>query len=202
MLRRMRVSPAMGVALVALVVACTGGAYAAGTKTGSGAIVACVHHKGGGMYVAKRCTKHDKKLRWSVRGPQGVPGASGAPGAAGAAGLAGAPATKLFAQITSTGKVNASGSPAQAARLAAGVYLINFERDISRCVAVANQGGIPVFGTPGALTAAAVGDGARVDHANPGGAYSNGFPSGDTVEVSTFAGGLAADTSFEVAAFC
>jgi len=53
-LRSVHLTPAMGVALAALFVAASGGAYAAVTSS-SGAIVACVHHKGGGLYVARTC---------------------------------------------------------------------------------------------------------------------------------------------------
>jgi hypothetical protein len=84
-LRRVHLTPAMGVSLAALVVAASGGAYAA--VTGSlGAIVACVHQKGGGLYIARKCARHDKRLKWSVTGPQGPAGRDGAIGPAGLVG--------------------------------------------------------------------------------------------------------------------
>jgi hypothetical protein len=87
-LRRVHLTPAMGVSLAALVVAASGGAYAAVTGS-SGAIVACVHQKGGGLYIARKCARHDKRLKWSVTGPQGPAGRDGAIGPVGPAGLAG-----------------------------------------------------------------------------------------------------------------
>jgi hypothetical protein len=84
-LRRVHLTPAMGVSLAALVVAASGGAYAAVTGS-SGAIVACVHQKGGGLYIARKCARHDKRLKWSVTGPRGPAGRDGAIGPAGLVG--------------------------------------------------------------------------------------------------------------------
>ena len=78
----------MGVALVALVVAASGGAYAA-VKSSPSIISACVHHKGGGLYVAHKCARHDARLRWDVTGPPGRQGAQGVMGLQGAAGQPG-----------------------------------------------------------------------------------------------------------------
>jgi hypothetical protein len=74
----------MGLSLAALAVALSGGAYALG-KGSSSTIVACVHHKGGGLYVARRCARHDKRLSWSVSGPPGAKGPTGLQGAQGPA---------------------------------------------------------------------------------------------------------------------
>jgi len=73
------------VCLAALVVAVSGGAYAAAAGS-PGAIVACVHHSGGGLYIARTCAGHDRLLKWSVAGPQGPAGKDGATGPAGPAG--------------------------------------------------------------------------------------------------------------------
>jgi len=67
-LRRLHLTPAMGVALAALTLAASGGAYAAATGS-SRAISACVHHQGGGLYVARRCARKDRSLKWGVTGP-------------------------------------------------------------------------------------------------------------------------------------
>lgn len=77
--RRVRISPAMGVALAALVLAASGGAYAA-SKTSTGRIKACVHRRGGGLYIAHKCARRDRQLVWNVRG---LTGAAGQPGPAG-----------------------------------------------------------------------------------------------------------------------
>jgi hypothetical protein len=50
-----------------------------------------VRHKGGSLYKAKRCARHDKRLSWNAQGPQGAPGAPGAAGAPGPRGLQGQP---------------------------------------------------------------------------------------------------------------
>ena len=84
----MHLTPALGVAVVALVVAASAGAYAAATGS-SGTIVACVGHKGGGLYIARTCARGDRVLKWSVTGPQGPAGKDGAAGTAGKDGAAG-----------------------------------------------------------------------------------------------------------------
>jgi hypothetical protein len=55
-MRWLRVNPALGVAFLALVVAVSGGAYAASTP--SHEVVACVAHSGGRLYVARKCSHH------------------------------------------------------------------------------------------------------------------------------------------------
>ncbi len=83
----------MAVAIAAMTVALSGGAYAAAT-TSSNTITACVHHNGGGLYVAHRCARNDSSRRWAItgqpgqRGPQGMRGAPGTPGAQGVPGSA------------------------------------------------------------------------------------------------------------------
>jgi hypothetical protein len=80
----------MGVALVALVVAASGGAYAA-VKVSSPKITACVHHKGGGLYIAHECARHDARLDWGVAGKVGAQGKPGVMGLQGPAGQPGGP---------------------------------------------------------------------------------------------------------------
>jgi hypothetical protein len=74
----------MGVALVALVVSISGGAYAA--SSGPPTITACVHRHGGGLYTARHCARHDQRLTWSIQGPQGKVGPAGPSGPVGPAG--------------------------------------------------------------------------------------------------------------------
>jgi hypothetical protein len=88
-LRRVHLTPAVGACVIALAVAASAGAYVAGTGS-SGTIVACVGHKGGGLYVARKCAHGDRVLTWSVTGPQGPAGKDGAAGAAGPKGDTGA----------------------------------------------------------------------------------------------------------------
>jgi hypothetical protein len=77
---------ALAFGLVVLLVAAGGTAYAATTR---GKVTVCVHRKGGGLYEASHCARHDKKLDLSKRGPAGPTGATGAVGAAGARGATG-----------------------------------------------------------------------------------------------------------------
>lgn len=79
-----RNAPVLALGAIALVIGAAGGAYAAGS--GSGTITVCVHHHGGGLYKAHKCAKHDKKLSWNAKGqtgpvgPQGATGSQGPPG--------------------------------------------------------------------------------------------------------------------------
>ena len=157
MRRMLRGGNAVATAVAVLAVVAVGGAYAA--TGGGGTITICVHNRGGGLYLANKCARRDRRVRWSLTGPPGAPGPTGpqgpqgpvgAAGTAGAAGTLGAPATRYFAQINSDGTVNASGSPVSVDHFATGVYLANFGIDVTHCTALANQGGVPVFFEPGA----------------------------------------------------
>lgn len=88
-------SPAMGIALVALVVAASGGAYAAVTAN-SKSIVACVHRDGGGLYLRRTCSRNDRRVVWSVAGPRGQAGPQGPAGPAGIQGPPGSLDTSQF----------------------------------------------------------------------------------------------------------
>jgi hypothetical protein len=78
-------APALAVAVLLLV---GGGAYAL-AASGGGTITVCVKHKGGALYKAKKCAKHDSKLSWGKQGPKGATGVAGATGAAGTTGAQG-----------------------------------------------------------------------------------------------------------------
>src|SRR5215475_14160441 len=97
-MRRMRISPAMGVALAALIVAVSGGAYAATNGSSGGTIRACVRRKGGTLYVARRCARRDRHLTWSIEGPRGPAWARGAAGAGGSAGPPGPSGPSVLTQ--------------------------------------------------------------------------------------------------------
>jgi hypothetical protein len=82
--------PAVGLAITSLLLA-SGGAYALGSSIG-GTITACVNHRGGTLYKAKKCARHDKELSWNQQGPpgpEGPPGAQGPQGPQGPLGLQG-----------------------------------------------------------------------------------------------------------------
>jgi len=89
-MKRFRISPTLGVALIAVVLAASGGAYAA-VKTSAKTISVCINRKGGALYSARRCARHDRRLSWNADGRQGAAGAAGAQGPAGAPGSAGTP---------------------------------------------------------------------------------------------------------------
>jgi hypothetical protein len=81
-----RATPAAAVAIIAMLAA--GGGYAIASS--SGTITVCVSHKGGALYKASKCKKHDKKLSWNQAGPKGATGATGATGPQGPQGVQGA----------------------------------------------------------------------------------------------------------------
>ena len=82
-----------------------------------------------------------------------------------------------------------------------GNYLVKFPQQINHCVVLADQGAIPVFGSPGGSSGRDVGP-VDVDLSGEGFTYKNGYPSADTVQVEAFSGSTAANGSFYIAAFC
>lgn len=82
-MRSLRPSPALVVALVAVLFSATGGAYAASKITGSQIARNAIT----GKHVKNRSLS-PADFRGSVRGPQGPPGLQGAPGPQGPAGVA------------------------------------------------------------------------------------------------------------------
>ena len=193
--------PAMALIAGLLAAAAAGGAYAA-TRLSSNVIRACVHRAGGGVYLARRCAPRDRRLTWNVTGPAGVPGPAGAqgpPGVPGPAGAPGAPAATLFAQVSFDGTLGAASPGIRVDKVGLGRYEVDFGRDITRCVATVQQGGIPAG--PGGSTG--VGDGAA--HAyifGAGASFSDGFPTGSTAVVSTIDHGGLSDSSFQIAILC
>jgi hypothetical protein len=211
-LKRLRITPALGVALAALVVAASGVSYAAASRT-PGTISGCVHRKGGGLYVARECAGHDRRLAWNITGTAGAPGktgaagtpgtlgAPGAPGTPGTPGIPGASATKLFAQVESNGTINASSTGVTAALSGTGTYLVNLGQDITHCAAIAQQGGLPTFTSPGGSSGSVHGD-AVVQVSSAGALLQAGYPSANTVVVQTFGGTMSANAPFYLAVFC
>jgi hypothetical protein len=185
--RRMHLSPAMGVALAALAVAASGTVYASASNSSENVIV-CVRHKGGGLYVAPKCARHDRHIALDVAGSQDT---------------AVAPTATLFAQVESNGTINASspGVTVSQRSTRTGTDMIDFGQDISHCAATATQGALPFFGIPGASTPRVVGS-AIVDMFAPGYTFPNGYPSADTVQVETFDRTMHAKTSFYIVVSC
>lgn len=77
---RFRITPSMGVALAALVLTATSGAYAAVTDSHA-TIFAYVKHRSGVLYLARNCSPRDARLAWAVAGVRGSIGERGRPGA-------------------------------------------------------------------------------------------------------------------------
>jgi hypothetical protein len=210
--KRLHISPALGVALAALVLAASGVSYAAVTRS-AGTISGCVHHKGGGLYVAAKCARHDRRLTWSVTGvagSQGRAGAAGAPGAPGTPGTPAAPgtpgtpgasATKLFVQVESNGAINASSPGITATQDGTGTYLVNLGQDITHCAAIAQQGGLPAFTSPGGSSGSVHGD-PVVQISSAGAVLQTGYPSADTAVVETFSDTTPSNAAFYLAVFC
>jgi hypothetical protein len=192
------------------VLAASAVSYAAATGA-PGTISGCVHHKGGGLYVARKCARHDRRLTWSITGTAGTqgstgavgtPGTPGAPGPPGTPGTPGASATKLFAEVESNGTLNASSSGVTAAPAGTGIYIVKLGQDITHCAAIAQQGSLPVFTSPNGTSGSVHGD-AVVQISSAGVPLQPGFPSADTVVVQTFFGPTtAANAPFYLAVFC
>jgi hypothetical protein len=169
---------------------------------------------GGASYAATQLPKHSvgtKQLRngavtYGKIAKSASKRLAGATGATGAQGVAGAPATKLFAQVKMDGTINASSQGVTSSKYASnkGIYLVNFGQDITHCAAIAMQGALPIFNSPGANTGVTRGS-AVVDIGGPGSTFPNGYPSADTVEVETYegpAGSTAQYSAFYIAVFC
>ncbi len=86
-MRRLKINPALVVSVIALVAAASGVTYAATRTTAT--ITACVHHRGGGLYLAHHCARRDHRLTWNVQGPTGARGPGGKTGATGKTGPSG-----------------------------------------------------------------------------------------------------------------
>jgi hypothetical protein len=194
----------MGVALAALVLAASGVGYAAG-ETSSGTIVACVHRSGGGLYIAKsKCAHRDRELSWNAVGPQGAAGLAGAPGVQGATGMAGTPATTMYAQVNGNATINTS-SPGVTVGYSSPEFFVDFGQNITHCVALVQEGDLPVFTTPGESAGSSAGYAANVGMESAGGSGEgpgSEFPSADTVSVITYVGASQSPASFYIAVFC
>jgi hypothetical protein len=119
-MKAVRISPSMGVAVIALVLAASGASFAAG-KDSSGVIAACEQHSTGVLYMAKRCRSHDTRVTWGVAGPRGAAGERGQSGRTGPAGATGPAGPAGTAGATgATGAQGNTGSPGPATGPAGG----------------------------------------------------------------------------------
>jgi hypothetical protein len=94
-------SPALIVAVIALVAA-VGGYAVAAVPDGQGRIVSCYAKKSGKLRVLVRgsCRRNETRLRWNQTGPAGPAGAVGATGAPGATGQPGATGSSASSMLT------------------------------------------------------------------------------------------------------
>src|SRR2546423_8212482 len=86
-LASLRPSPAMVIALLALVLAMGGFAVAQSGRGSGGTIRGCADKKTGVLRVLKargKCNRRERAISWQQQGPQGV---AGSPGTAGRAGV-------------------------------------------------------------------------------------------------------------------
>jgi hypothetical protein len=99
-------SPAMAVAVAALLLAGGGLAIAGGTNNPT--IRACANKRNGALRVARKCRRGERAVSWNKVGPQGprgligptgAAGAPGQPGATGAQGLQGPGATSFTRSV-------------------------------------------------------------------------------------------------------
>jgi hypothetical protein len=93
-------SPAMAVAIVALLAVCAGLALAA--TSSSPIIRACANRRTGALRLARKCHRNERHVSWNQTGPQGRQGPRGSTGARGTTGARGATGV--------TGATGASGA--------------------------------------------------------------------------------------------
>jgi hypothetical protein len=107
-LSSLKPSPAMAIAVTALLVASTGWAIAA-TSTNP-VIRACANKKTGALRLASKCRHRERSVSWNVQGPAGLPGAKGQPGVRGFAGVQGIAGAQGLRGLTgATGPSGISG---------------------------------------------------------------------------------------------
>jgi hypothetical protein len=139
-MKRFIPTPAMVVAIAALVVATTGSAVAAKKF-----VIDSSSQVKNGALTLKDFKKAERGKLKGPKGPKGATGATGAAGAAGTPGAPGAPATRLWAAIDVVAGVpsvaRASGATG-VADIGIGTYVIGFNQDVSQCSWQATPGSV------------------------------------------------------------
>jgi hypothetical protein len=180
-LRRISSSPstATTLSIIALFVALGGTGYAAATLPRNSV--------GSGQVIDGSLKKRDlaDMTVTALRGSRGVPGAAGPAGATGPSGPAGLPATALWAVIATTGAMSRSSHVTSSEKVAAGQYVVIFDRDVKACAFVGSLGGTAAESVVGQISATR-----RSINAN--GVFVRTYDSA----------GTAADKSFHLAVFC
>lgn len=172
-IRRLRLSPALVVAAIALMVALADTGLATvsalaprsvGTAQLKNNAVTSAKIRNGQVRLADL---HRTARRPGPRGPRGLTGPAGPPGAV----------TRLWAVVNGSGSIARSAGTTSAGRLAAGVYEVIFGQNVQNCVYVASVGDSgDGTGTSGAATTArraGNGNGVRVETRNLAGAAAD-----------------------------
>jgi hypothetical protein len=172
-IRRFRVSPALLVAAIALMVALAETSWATvsalaprsvGTAQLKNNAVTSAKIRNGQVRLADL---HRTARRPGPRGRTGPAGPAGPPGAV----------TRLWAVANASGSIARSAGTTSAGRLAAGVYEVIFNQNVSNCVFVGSVGDAGEgTGTSGALTTsrrAGNANGVRVETRNLAGALAD-----------------------------
>jgi hypothetical protein len=146
-----RPSPAMVVALVALLSSLTGGAVAAtlidSGDIKNGSITKKDLHKNSvnTKKVKNKTLKADDfapgELKQGVQGIQGLKGDKGEPGRDGTDGTDGADATALWAVVGSDGTTYRGSHVTNSTRNSQGIYTVTFDRNVASCAFSATIGG-------------------------------------------------------------
>jgi len=118
-LRPGRAAPAFAAGAVTALIA--GGTYAL-AAAGGGTINACAGKSSGALRIASKCKKSERRLSWSVQGPQGIQGAQGVKGDTGPAGPSNAYSSYKGSAVSLPATL---GTVASLSIPAAGNYVIN-----------------------------------------------------------------------------
>ena len=121
----------------------------------------------------------------ALKGASGAPGAAGAAGPTGPSGATGPPATALWAVVATNGSMARGSHVTSTDKVAAGQYVVVFDRDVKACAYLGSLGGIAAESMIGQISVTR-----RSINANG-------------VFVKTYdSGGATADKSFHLAVFC
>jgi hypothetical protein len=151
-------SPAMAVALIALLAASTGWAIAA--TANDPVIRACANKKTGALRLASKCKRKERALLWNQRGPEGRRGRAGATGSRGATGATGAtgpqgnpgPTTDVLPSgKTERGWFLADIPHAEKGNVLGTSITFNFALPSAPTVSYVDIGGAPTADCPGSL---------------------------------------------------